>query len=154
MLALQAEPMGKRKRRSAGIRIGRDNRDLGTPETRRKLEVPFWSTWERERLESIEELAYAFRLRVAALLIDAQRLGVLSSHAPEFLSDRDRHVYGRYVEWLGTMRQHYGARTNFVIQRMQAVILQHERCVDQGQFLDAVRLHVRVRSRYRSPRYS
>lgn len=146
-------PLVSRARLDQLSRLGPWDREFGwaptTPEDLRRVALaeaskPFWTNWDQEAIESIEEICRAFRLRTVGmdfLTFDPTRI---RNHAAPDLSPDDREIYDHFIAWLDEMR-HAGLKT--YIPMVRDVIVLEESCREPGQFRRAVNLHIVVRRR-------
>ncbi len=114
-------------------------------EARAKAARPFWSYWPAERIDSIDELARAFRLRCAGSLISAFDPQRVPHHPGPYLSEEDADLYARLKDWLIEMRHRPLLRSR--VSMVQCVILRDETCHFPALFAQAIDLHVIVRKR-------
>lgn len=90
--------MAKRKPRSSGVRRQAPP-DLGTPETRAKLQLPPWADWSKEQQRAAAQIELAVRLQAGGSLAQAQDWLRVRHHAAE--EDEDAEV------WQGRLLRQY-----------------------------------------------
>ena len=128
-------------------RAGPWDREIGwapddTMIARAQASRPFWSGWDQELIESIQQLFDALHLRCGAAMggvFDPQRV---RRHASEHMSPHDQELYDRFLFWLEEMRQ---AKLSPHVTWIGAVIVQDGPCKDVAIFKRAIDLHVSLR---------
>lgn len=103
---------------------------------------PFWTFWEREKVESIQELYDAFTMRCAASLVRSFDPARTPRRAASFMSRVEEDIYGRLVQWL---RDVHDASLKRYVPMVQGVILNEEACADKSLFQRMIDFHVKIR---------
>jgi hypothetical protein len=103
---------------------------------------PFWTAWDQELLESIQQLYDALTMRcrgVMGSVFDPQRV---RRHASENMTPEEQEVYDRYLFWLEEMRQ---AKMRQDVTWIAGFLMDESACKDRDAFRRAVDLHVALR---------
>ena len=137
--------MQSRKARRRLHSLARQQIDLGTPETRAKRRLPFWAGWDRDMIDSVEELYRAFQLRAGRSLVFAFDPNRTAANPAAELSPGDAAIYRRLVSWQIAMRRYGLGR---FIPMTALVLLNDDPCPNLCAFRGAIELHVRVRRRH------
>ncbi|HVI92294.1 MAG TPA: hypothetical protein VM659_28650 [Dongiaceae bacterium] len=103
---------------------------------------PFWTHWEREKVESIQELYDAFTMRCSALLVRSFDPARVQRHAAPFMSQAEEDIYSRLVQWL---RDVHDAGLRRYVPMAQGVIVNEDQCPDKHLFERIVGFHVKIR---------
>ncbi|HVJ44637.1 MAG TPA: hypothetical protein VM639_24280 [Dongiaceae bacterium] len=103
---------------------------------------PFWTFWEREKVESIQELYDAFTMRCSALLVRSFDPARVQRRAAPFMSQAEEDIYGRLVQWL---RDVHDAGLKRYVPMVQGVVVNEDQCPDEHLFGRIVSFHVKIR---------
>lgn len=103
---------------------------------------PFWSFWERDRVESVQELYDAFTMRCAASLVRSFDPTREPHRAASFMSQVEEDIYSRLVQWLKDI---HDAGLKRYIPMVQGVVLREETCGDKPLFQRMIDAHVKIR---------
>lgn len=105
---------------------------------------PFWSYWDKDRVNSVQELFDAFTMRGSASMVRSFDPSRSPHRAAPFMSQAEEDVYGRFIEWLKDI---HDAGMKRYLPMVQGVIVLEERCPDQALFERLVGYHVKIRLR-------
>jgi hypothetical protein len=122
-----------RRRRASGIPKPAPP-DLGTPETRARLQPPPWHGWPSELKLAAGEMDVAFRLRAEECRAKAQILNRIGGQPGEW-SEHEKWCYRRYLGWLALMRA-----VGWPVQAIVGIVVDHEPIRDEWLLRQALRL--------------
>lgn len=111
---------------------------------RAEASKPFWASWDREEVESINQIHRAFTFIVAGSMSIGFNPEKMPGHARETFSPEDREIYDRFIAWLKEMH-HAGLRNRIAMVR--DVLVLEEPCREPHILRGAVKLHVELRKR-------
>lgn len=110
---------------------------------------PFWTTWDQELLESIQQLYDALTMRCRGAMGSAFDPERVRRHASETMTEQEQEVYERFLFWLEEMRQH---KLSAHVTWIAGFIMDESACKDRETFKRAIDLHVALRRRSHAKR--
>lgn len=124
-------PMPKRRRASVPKATPPD---LGTPETRARLQQAPWGDWPSDLKIAAAEMDVAFRLRAEACRARAQILARIGGQPGEW-SGHEKWCYKRYLGWLAMMNA-----VRWPIPPVIGIVVDHEPVKDEWMLRQALQL--------------
>lgn len=109
-----------------------------------RTEQPFWVNWSQERRDSIQELYDAISLYCGGQRAKAFDPSHVWRHPSQHLTPKQHEVDIRLMKWLEEM---HDAGLKRYITRVAGTIISDDPYPDQGQFLTAIDIHVRLRAK-------
>lgn len=105
---------------------------------------PFWVNWSQERRDSIQDLYDAISLYCGGQRAKAFDPARVRRHPSQYLTPEQHEADIRLVKWLEEM---HNAGLKRYITRVAGTIISDDPYPDQGQFLLAIDIHVRLRAK-------
>jgi hypothetical protein len=145
---LPAMPAGVSRARAEELsRAGPWDREIGWKPDRAMIDRaaasrPFWTTWDRELQEAMEDLRLGITLRSGhgrAHAVDHERV---PHRAGTEMTAEEEACYRRFLTWLAEMHD-AGMRQH--VMTVSGTIVDEAPCPDRSQFKRAVEIHARIR---------